>query len=98
MNCPLCERTGIPDELMQNHHLKTRRKDSKSTESLCADCHKAVHGLFTNTQLRDSRLNLDSVEGLLEDERVQKALVFIKKQTPGTYMRMRESRNRRRRH
>jgi hypothetical protein len=96
--CPLCGRSDIPDDLMQKHHLKTRRKDNKTTELICVDCHKTIHGLFTNTQLRDSRLGLDTAEGILENEKFQNALTFIRKQTAGTYVRMREARTRRKRH
>jgi 5-methylcytosine-specific restriction enzyme A len=96
--CPLCDRPDIPDDLMQRHHLKTYRKDKRDTELVCVDCHKTIHGLWTNTQLRDSRLNLDTVEGILSNEKFQNALTFIRKQTAGTYVRMREARTRRKRH
>ena len=97
MSCPLCQRSDIPEEMMQKHHLQTRRKDKQDTQFLCKDCHKTIHGLFTNTQLRGLQLGVNTVEGLLENEQIQKALVFIRKQTPGSFMRMREARTRRKR-
>lgn len=97
MQCPLCQRPEIPEEQMQRHHLMTRRKDKDAIEKICRDCHSQLHMLFTNTQLRDSRLGLDTLEGILENPKFQKALDFIKKQKPGTYVRMKESRSRKHR-
>ncbi len=92
--CTLCEREGVAFE---RHHLQTRRKDRHDTQEICAECHKAIHGLFTQRELRDSRLGLDTIEGLLGNERFQKALTFIKKVPPGSAMRMRQAKTRRRR-
>lgn len=82
---------------MEHHHLQTRRKDKGVIELICRECHKTIHGLWTNPQLRDSRLELDTVDGLRRDDRFNKAISFIRKIKPGEYMKMRESRNRRRR-
>ncbi len=95
MKCPLCEREG--DLAMERHHLRTRRKDADAVEKICRECHKTIHGLFTQRQLRDDRLGLDTVDGLLADERVRKAVDHIRRLPPGTQMRMREARTKRRR-
>lgn len=94
MNCPLCER-DVPS--LEAHHLQTKRKDKTDTEGLCQPCHRQVHALFTNTELRDARRELDSVEGLLTDERMAKAVAFIKKQPPGTKVTTRQSNHAKRR-
>ena len=60
--------------------------------ALCVLCHKMIHGLFSNTQLRNDKLGLDSVEGLLAHPKVQAALVFIKKQEPGKHVKMKQAR------
>lgn len=89
VTCPLCQR---PTEgLMEKHHLRTRRTDKDETEYLCRDCHQIVHGLFSNRELRDTRLQLDSVEGLLANERVTKALSFVRRLPVGATLRMRLS-------
>jgi len=88
--CPLCKRE-CPDRLMQRHHLETRR-ESDETEEICRECHKTIHGLFSNTMLRDPKLNLNSIEGLLSNERFYKAVKFIRKLEPGDTMQMRDSR------
>lgn len=91
--CPLCKRE-CPERLMQRHHLETRR-ESNETEEVCRECHKTIHGLFSNTMLRDPRLNLNSIDGLLSNERFYKAVKFIRKLEPGNTMRMRDSRKKR---
>ena len=82
---------------MQRHHLKTRRKDRHAVERICRECHKTVHGLFSHAELRDARRGLDSIEGLLADERFRSALAHIRKLAPGAYMRMVRARRRGRR-
>jgi flagellar biosynthesis regulator FlbT len=80
-----------PDRLMQRHHLETRR-ESDETEEICRECHKTIHGLFSNTMLRNPKLNLNSIEGLMSNERFYKAVKFIRKLEPGDTMQMRDSR------
>lgn len=87
--CPLCERDMR--SIRQKHHLRTRRVDKHDTEFACRECHQCVHALFSNQELRDPRLELDSVEGLLANERFAKQLPFIKRLAVGETMRMRLS-------
>ena len=75
--CPLCQR-DVPD--LQAHHLKTRRKDKKETEGVCGPCHSQIHALFSNTELRNEQLGLDTIEGLCENERMAKAIKWVAKQ------------------
>jgi len=79
---------------MEKHHLKTKRVDKKNTELVCRECHKTIHSLFSNTELRNPMLGLDTSEGLLANERMQKAIKFIKKLPPGEFMRTKESNHR----
>lgn len=94
MVCPLCER-DCPDQVMEAHHLRTRKRDKTDTEEICTDCHKTIHALFTNQQLGDPRLDLDTVEGLLANEQFARSVRYIAKQPPGSYLRVRESNQRR---
>lgn len=91
--CPLCRRR-CSDLLMERHHLETRR-ESDDTEEICRECHKSIHGLFSNSMLRDPKLNLDSIEGFLSNERLYKAIKFIRKLEPGKKVKMRDSRKKR---
>lgn len=92
IECPLCGRE-CPSNIMEKHHLQTRRKDKADTELICRECHKTIHGLFTNTELRDPSMALDTVEGLLENDQFVKAVKFIAKLPPGQRMKMRESKS-----
>ena len=95
-SCPLCLREG--DALpLEDHHLKTRRKSKETTERICRECHQSVHGLWTNQDLRNEALELDSVEGILARDEFQRALKFIRKVPPGTAIHMRDSNHKKRR-
>jgi len=80
MICPLCTR-DLP--WLEKHHLRTRRKDRTDVEKICRSCHSQIHALFSNTELRDPRLGLDTIEGLLENDRMAKAIAFVRKQPAG---------------
>ncbi len=82
---------------MEEHHLLTRRKSKDTVALICRECHKSLHGLFQNQDLRNPALELDSIEGLLANEQFQKALTFIRKVPPGTAISMRDSRRKKRR-
>ncbi len=94
MICPLCER-DVPR--LEDHHLKTRRKDKENTEGVCQPCHSQIRALFSNTELRNEALGLDTLEGLKENERMAKAIKFIQKQPPEQRVTTRQSNHARRR-
>ncbi|HYW33997.1 MAG TPA: hypothetical protein VE868_01190 [Balneolaceae bacterium] len=75
---------------MENHHLETRRKSDK-TKEICRECHKTIHGLFSNRMLRDEERALDTIDGLLRNRRFYKAVKFIRKLDVGKSMKMRSS-------
>jgi len=75
--------------------MQTRRKDKEYTEYICRECEKTVHGLFTNTELRDPGLELDTLDGLRRNERFQKALKHIRKIPPGEFMKMKDAKRKR---
>ena len=91
--CPTCGRSGVK---LERHHLKTKRVDKTSTELVCVECHRTVHGLFSNQELRDPRNGLDTLEGLLADARFLEALRHVRKLPPGRHMSMKQARQRRR--
>ena len=94
--CPLCERVG--EELkLTRHHLETRRKSMEAVELVCSACHRTIHALFDNAELRDPSRGLDTVEGLREHPDVAKALAFIATQPAGRRVRVARKKSRRRR-
>ncbi|MEO0604934.1 MAG: HNH endonuclease [Myxococcota bacterium] len=94
--CPLCEREG-EELVLTRHHLKTRRKDKHEVELICSPCHKTIHALFDNPELRDETRGLDTVEGLRENPEFAKALAFIAKQPVGRRVRVAQRKGKRRR-
>lgn len=77
---------------MQRHHLQTRRKDRHDIELICSDCHRSIHALFTNTDLRNEALDLQSVEGLLAHEHFAKHVKFIRRADPNGRVQTKTSR------
>lgn len=74
--CPLCGRANLhPTE----HHLVPRCRGGKATQTLCRDCHTAIHAHLSNKQL-ESEFN--TVDALLAYPPLRKCLDFIAKQDP----------------
>ncbi|MFT4949634.1 MAG: 5-methylcytosine-specific restriction protein A [Natronomonas sp.] len=71
--CALCRRR-VPDEhlgdpqAVQEHHLRPERRAESPTVMLCRPCHKQVHALFTNEELRE---DYDTIERLRGADRLQ---------------------------
>lgn len=96
MICPLCQR-DVPLSLVERHHLSTRRKDKDDVEDLCGPCHRQIHVLFRDSDLRNPTLGLDTIDGLLENEQFQKFLAYIRRQPVSASIKVRESARRKRR-
>jgi len=73
-SCPLCER---PNYHPTDHHMVPRCRGGRATETLCRDCHKAIHATFTNKQLERE---YHTIESLLAHEGFRKMIAFIAKQ------------------
>jgi len=71
-----------------------KSRGGKVTQTICRDCHKAVHALFTNKQLEKT---YHTVDALLGHEEFQKMMAFLRKQNPRskqTFVRSNASRRR----
>ncbi len=79
--CGLCRRQ-IPNEriadpqVVQEHHLRPERRAESPTVMLCRPCHKQVHALFTNEELRE---DYDTVAALREADRLSGYLTWIRR-------------------
>lgn len=69
---------------MSDHHLIPRSRGGKETLTICSDCHRQVHALFTNKQL-DHEFN--SVEAIMADERFAKYVKWVAKRPADRRMR-----------
>lgn len=79
--CALCRRV-IPDEriddpqAVQEHHLRPEERAESPTVMLCRPCHKQIHAVFTNEELRES---FDTITALRAADRLQGYLDWIRK-------------------
>lgn len=82
MQCELCQREM---ECLTVHHLvprqNTKRKklDPSPTIDICSACHRQIHALFDNKHLAKE---LNTLEKLKNEPKMQKFLVWVKKQAP----------------
>lgn len=72
--CPLCKR---PNDDPTDHHLVPKSRGGKVTKTLCRDCHKAIHAVFTNHELETT---YNTVEALMSHEELARMIAFIAKQ------------------
>ena len=56
--CPLCER---PNYSPSDHHLVPKSRGGRVTETLCRDCHSAIHATFTNKELEREYATIDAL-------------------------------------
>lgn len=77
INCRLCGRE-TPEEYQEKHHLVPKCKKGKEKEVVCCDCGDQLHNLFDNKELERE---YNTIEKLLENERVQKWIKWIRKQS-----------------
>ncbi|CCQ36830.1 uncharacterized protein Nmlp_2676 [Natronomonas moolapensis 8.8.11] len=78
--CALCRRV-ISDEriadpqVVQEHHLRPEERATSPTVMLCRPCHKQIHAVFTNEELRD---DYDTIESLREATQLGEYLSWIR--------------------
>ncbi len=78
--CALCRRI-VPDEALddhqavQEHHLRPEERAESPTVMLCRPCHKQIHALFTNEELRE---DYDTVDALRSADCLQGYLDWIR--------------------
>ncbi|MEF8780016.1 MAG: hypothetical protein V5A46_05005 [Haloferacaceae archaeon] len=78
--CELCGRV-VPHEriddpqVLQEHHLVPENRAESPTVTLCRPCHRQVHAVFTNDELRDS---YDTIEALRDSDRMASYLEWIR--------------------
>lgn len=90
--CPICER---PNMHPSDHHMIPRSKGGKTTETICRDCHKAIHSVFSHTELKTT---YHTVEALMGHEQFRKMIAFISKQDPGGKVNIKHTNERDRKH
>ena len=87
-----CELCGRAVEKLTVHHLvprsQVRRKERSTlpTAKLCPACHRQLHVLFSN---RDLKTQYSSIEELKSAPEMQKFLRWIVRQDPNKHIRVR---------
>ncbi len=69
-----------------------KSRGGKVTETICRDCHRGIHAIFSNKELERT---YNTPEALLAHEAFRKMVDFIAKQDPGGKVRMRLTKVRR---
>jgi 5-methylcytosine-specific restriction protein A len=72
--CSVCLRTGS-DLPTERHHLVPENRKHSPVAEVCTPCHKQLHALFTNDELRE---DFDTVEALREADRMREYLAWIR--------------------
>lgn len=78
--CALCQRV-VPDEkiddpqVVQKHHLRPERRAESPTVMLCRPCHRQIHAVFTNEELREA---YDTIDALQSADRLQGYIGWIR--------------------
>ncbi len=67
-------------------------RGGKVTETICRDCHRGIHAMFTNKELERA---YSTAEALLAHEGFRRMVEFIARQDPGGKVHMRLSKDRR---
>lgn len=89
MPCQLCDRDV---KQLTVHHLvpkqtvKRKQADSGPTIDICSPCHRQIHALYSNLELAR---NLNTIDKLKSEPRMQKFLGWIRKQDPQKKVRIR---------
>ena len=73
--CELCKRP-VPKRHTTKHHVVPKSLKGKETIVVCRPCGDQVHKLFT---LREMKNKFHTVEAILNDERMQKWVKWIRK-------------------
>ncbi len=80
--CPLC---GRPNFFPSDHHMVPKSRGGRSTLTVCADCHRTAHSIFTNKELERE---YSTAEALLGHPVFAKSVAFLRKQDPRRRCRM----------
>jgi hypothetical protein len=71
-----------------DHHLVPKCRGGKEKLPICCDCHRTIHAFFSNKQLEKE---YNTVDSLLADERMKRAIAWLSKQDPSKRNRMKTS-------
>lgn len=91
MQCQLCDRDL---EKLTIHHLVPRQSVKRKqafpgeTIDICSACHRQIHTFFNNKELAK---NLNTIDKLKAEPKMQKFLTWIRKQKPHKKVKVRRN-------
>lgn len=93
MKCPLCDRELILGPSIDEHHLIPKTFKGKDTITLHKICHRTIHATFSERELEHY---YHTIERLLEHEKIQKFVKWVKKKDPEFYEKTKDTNERKR--
>jgi len=93
IRCPICLHEYSPRETSK-HHLVPKSRGGTDTQPLCNACHKQIHAVYTEKELE---ANFGSIEELLQAEKLQSWIRWIRKRKPTGKIRVKTSKRKGRR-
>jgi hypothetical protein len=90
--CELCGRENVETTV---HHLVPKEMGGTfgQTANLCIPCHKQIHALYTNDEIA---ARLSTLAELRNDDQLLRFIKWIRKQPPSKLMKIKKSKERRR--
>lgn len=88
MNCPICDR---PLSNADKHHLIPKCKKGSDTVEIHKVCHRKIHSLWTENELRDY---YHTVERIREHPDMEKFIKWLKKKPDDYYTGTKDSNTR----
>ncbi|WP_462410851.1 HNH endonuclease [Neobacillus sp. Marseille-QA0830] len=92
----ICELCGREEVEITVHHLLPKEMGGTfgDTANLCIPCHKQIHALYTNEEIA---ARLTSIPDLRKDEKLARFIKWIRKQPSSKIMKIKKSKERRKR-
>lgn len=80
--CPICDRDMWKGPSIDRHHLVPKCRGGTDTEFMHKICHRKIHSIWTEKELEKTYNN---VEIILQNEEIQKFIIWVKKKEPDFY-------------
>ena len=82
--CQICARALGEEQYCSKHHLVPKSRGGKHTDTILIHniCHRKIHSLFTEKELRD---HYNTAEKLIQHEEMIKFIKWVRKKDPSFY-------------
>ena len=80
--CPICDREMIEGRSVNKHHFIPKCEGGRISENLHKICHRKIHSLFNENELRDI---YNTAESLRDVPAMIRFIAWVKKKEPTYY-------------